>query len=84
MFFTEIILEPMRRFVVKNARKLDNLTIVVLEPIEEPLLFEDEIPSGCIQHIISNLMENGESKEICDMMCDILCNINMNDDISRN
>ena len=84
MFFTEILLEPTRRFVVKNVGKRDNLTIVVLEPIEKPLLFEDEIPSGCIQHIISNLMENGDSKEICDRMCDILCNINMDDDNSRN
>lgn len=74
----------MMKFVVKSVTKQENITVVALEPLNQPLLLENEIPPGCIQHIILTLENNMESKEICDKMCDILCNVNMDDDNSRN
>lgn len=73
----------MLKFVVKSVSKQDELTLVVLEPKEQPLLLEDEIPPGCIQHIISELKENSGSKEACDRVCDILCSVHMDDNTSR-
>ena len=74
----------MLKFVVKSVTKEDdNLIIVVVEPAKQSLLLEDEIPPGCIQHIISSLMENRDSKEDSIRLCDILSNIYMDDDSSR-
>lgn len=54
--------------------------IVIVEPIKGKFTLEDEIPPGCIQHIISSLLTHGnESKEICDNMCRILSRVNMDD-----
>lgn len=74
----------MLKFVVKSVTKQDdNLTVVVVEPVKQSLFLEDEIPPGCIQHIISSLMENRDSKEDSIRLCDILSNIYMEDDSSR-
>lgn len=71
-------------FVVKRVKVEENLTIVVLEPLNQPLFLDKEIPPGCIQHIISTLTSNMNSKETCAKMCDILSEIHMDDDNSRN
>ena len=77
----EILLEPMMKFRVRGITVQDELKIVQVEPVKGRLLLEDEVPPGCIQHIISNLLKDGkESKEICDKMCRILCKVYMNDD----
>lgn len=73
----------MLKFVVKSMAKQDDLTIVVVEPVEQPLLFEDDIPPGCIQHIIYALHENEDSKEDCVRLCNILSNVYMDDYNSR-
>lgn len=80
---TEIILEPMMKFVVKSVKNQEQLDFVVVEPLEQPLLLDEDIPPGCIQHIISALVKNKKSKEECDRVCDILCNINIDDNASR-
>ena len=68
---------------MKEVTKQDSLTIVQLEPQKAPLLLKDEIPPGCIQHIISNLSKYGkESEEQCNRMCEILCKIDLDDDSS--
>lgn len=72
------------RFVIKSVKDQDNFTIVSLEPLNQPLFLEDEIPPGCIQHILSNLLNNIESKDICIKMCKIIRKIHMDDDNSRN
>lgn len=74
----------MLAFVVRDVTKKDNLTVVALEPLDKPPFLEDVVPSGCIQHIKSILMNDVKSKEICSKMCDILCNVYMDDDNSRN
>ena len=69
---------------MKEVTKQDTLTIVQLEPQKVPLLLEDEILPGCIQHIITNLSKHGkESEEQCNKMCEILCKIDLDDDSSR-
>ena len=74
----------MRKYIVVEVTKQDTLTIVRLEPQKVPLLFEDEIPSGCIQHIISNISKHGkESEKACNRMCEMLCGIYLNDDSFR-
>ena len=80
----EVIIEPMRKYTVKEVTKQDTLTIVRLEPQKVPLLLEDGIPPGCIQHIITNLLKHGkESEEQCNRMCEILCKVYMDDYFSR-
>ena len=80
----EVLLEPMMKFKVKEVTRQDPFTIVQLEPLIVPLLLEEEIPAGCIQHIISNLSKHGkESKELCDRICEILCKIDLDNDSSR-
>lgn len=74
----------MASFAVKSVTKQDDLTVVAVEPVKQTLILGDEIPPGCIQHVVSNLLSNASSKEDCNRMCDVLCNINMNDDDSRN
>ena len=69
---------------MKEVTKQGSLTIVQLEPQKAPLLLENEISPGCIQHIISNLSSHGkESEEQCNRMCEVLCNVYMSDDSSR-
>lgn len=83
LFPTEVLLEPMLKFAVKSVSKQDELTLVVLEPVEQPLLLEDSVPPGCIQHIVSELTKNKDSKVACDGICDILCGVYMDDNASR-
>ena len=73
------------KFRVKGVIQQDELKIVQVKPLNgKLLLLEDEIPPGCIQHIISDLLKHGkESKEACDKMCRILCKIHMDDSSSR-
>ena len=72
------------RFRVREVIQQDEFKIVQVEPVKGRLLLEDEIPPGCIQHIISNLMRYGkDSKEACDKMCRILYNVYMGDSSSR-
>ena len=67
-------------FIVRETTEQEGLKIVQIEPMRGIFLLDDEVPLGCIQHIISSLMRYGkESKEICDKMCRILCNIHMDD-----
>ena len=74
----------MLKFVVKKvAKQDDNLTIVVVEPVEQSLLLKDDIPPGCIQHIIYALHENEDSKEDSIRLCNILSNVYMEDYNSR-
>lgn len=73
----------MLKFKVRNVTKKEQL-IVVVEPVEEPLVLSNVIPLGCIQYIICKLKNNINSKEACDTMCDILYDINMDDETSRN
>ena len=73
----------MRKYNVKEITKQNSLTIVQLEPQKTPLLLENEIPPGCIQHIISNLSKHGkETEEQCNRMCEILCKIDLGDNSS--
>ena len=75
----------MRVYTVKAVTKQDTLTIVQLEPEKAPLFLEDEIPSGCLQHIIANLSKHGRTLEgPCNKMCRILCTVHMDDNNSRN
>lgn len=74
----------MSKFTVVDVAEQDHLTKVALELIEKPLLFEDTIPPGCVQHAISSLMNNAGSKEACHKIYNILCDIHMDDDTSRN
>ena len=81
---SEIIVEPMRKYTVKEVTKQDSLKIVQLEPQKFPLLLEDDISPGRIQHIITKLSKHGkESEEQCNKMCEILCKIDLDDDSSR-
>ena len=78
---TEILLEPMMKFKVIEVTKQG---IITVEPVKGGLVLEDEIPPGCIRHIISNFLKHGkESKEACDKMCKILCRVNLDDSSSR-
>ena len=80
----EILLEPMMKFRVKEVTEQDGLKIVQLEPVKGELFLEKEVPPGCTQHIISNLLKHGkESKEFCDKMCRILCRVYLDDSSSR-
>ena len=77
-------MEPMMRLRVRGVLEQEKIKVVQVEPVKDIFLFEDEIPPGCIQHIISGLLKHGkESKEVCDKMCTILCNVYMNDNSSR-
>ena len=72
------------RFRVLGVTQQDHFKVVQLEPQKAPLLLEDEISPGCIQYIISNLLNHGRgSKEVCDKMCKILCKVYMDDYSSR-
>ena len=73
----------MLRFTVKSVTKQDDLTVVVIEPFEQPLLLSDEIHVGCIQHIVSALESGKDSKETRARLCNILNNVYMDDDNSR-
>ena len=74
----------MRKYTVKEVTKQDTLTIVQLEPQKAPLLLENEIPPGCIKHIISNLSRHEKgSEEQCNKICEMLCKIDLDDDSSR-
>ena len=73
----------MLSFTVKSVTEQDDLTIVVVEPLEQSLLLSDEIPAGCIQHIVSALESGKDSKETCVRLCNILSNVYMDDDNSR-
>lgn len=86
MLLIEVLLEPMLKFKVESIIEDEHFTKVVLEPMDklEPLLLEDSIPPGCIQHIISNLMKYKDSEEECNRMCSILCRVYMDDDEFRN
>ena len=81
----EIIMEPMTRVKVNGITEQGEFKIVQVEPVKgEKLLFEDEIPPGCIQHIITNLSKYGkQSKEVCDKLCKVLCKVYMDDCSSR-
>ena len=77
-------MEPMQILFVKAVAIEGSLTIVQVEYLEQPLLFEDEIPPGCVQYIAAELSANGEkSEEVCNKMCKILCSLDMNDRTSR-
>lgn len=80
----EVLLEPMRRYRVTSVTKEDSFDIIQLEPMGSPLFLENEIPGGCIQHIITNILKYGRtSKDLCDKMCNILCRVHMDDADSR-
>ena len=68
---------------MKSVTEQDDLTVVVVEPAEQSLLLSDEIPAGCIQHIVSALKSGKDSKEACVRLCNILSNVYMDDDNSR-
>lgn len=61
----------------------EQFIVVVIEPLEQPLLLEDTVPPGCIQHLIPFLMKNKYSREICDVGCNILKRLEMNDEAFR-
>lgn len=70
----------MRKYKVVSVTKEDSFDIVQLEPMGSPLFLGDEIPAGCTQHIITNIMKYGKTqKPVCDKMCNILCNVHMSD-----
>ena len=72
------------RFRVMEITKQSGFKVVQIEPMKGRLFLEDEIPPGCIQHVISNLLKYGkDSKDACDKMCRILCSVYMNDSSSR-
>ena len=74
----------MQKFLVKAVAVEGPLTIVQVEHLEQPLILENEIPPGCIQHIAAELSANGEkSEEVCNKICRILCSLDMNDRTSR-
>ena len=74
----------MKTYTVKAVTKQDTLTIVQLEPEKAPLLLENEIPSGCTQHIVANLSKDKKhSEDLCNKMCRILCTVHMDDNNSR-
>ena len=74
----------MRTYKIKAITRQDALTIVQLEPEKAPLLLEGDIPSGCTQHIIANLLKYGKtSEELCNKMCRILCTVHMDDNNYR-
>ena len=75
----EVLLEPMLKFTVKDVKEQDGLTFVVVEPLEQSLLLSDEIPTGCIQHIVLALESGKDSKETCARLCNILSNVCMDD-----
>ena len=82
--FLEVIVEPMRKYTVREITKQDSLTVAQLEPQKVPLLLEDKILPGRIQHIISNLSKHGkESEEACNKICEMLYKIDLDDDSSR-
>ena len=84
MLSLEILLEPMMRFRVLGITQQDELKIIQVEPVKGRLPLEDEIPPGCIQHIISSMLKHGkESKDVCDKMCRIICKVHMDDSSSR-
>lgn len=75
----------MRKYKVKGVIKQSSFDIVQLEPMRSPLLLEEEIEPGCIQHIITNIIGQGRySKDLYNRMCCILCCIYMDDSTSRN
>ena len=69
----------MRNYIVKEVTKQGSLTIAQLEPKNSPLLLEDEVPPGCIQHIITNLLKHGNELNQINRICELLCNVHMND-----
>ena len=72
------------KFRIREVTQQGHFKIVQIEPVNGRLLLEDEVPPGCIQHIILNLTKHGkESKEICDKMCRILYKVYMDDYSSR-
>ena len=73
----------MLRFTVKSVTEQDDLTVVVVEPAEQSLLLSDEIPAGCIQHIVSALQNNKDPKDTCSRLCNILSKVHMDDVNSR-
>lgn len=73
----------MLKFKVKSVTNHDKFTYVVVEPLKEPPFLEEVIPSGCIQYIFQELLENKDSKDACCRLCDILCNVFMEDSTSR-
>ena len=73
----------MLKFTVKDVKEQDGLTFVVVEPLEQSLLLSDEIPTGCIQHIVLALESGKDSKETCARLCNILSNVCMDDYNSR-
>ena len=68
---------------MKSVTEQDDLTIVVVEPLEQSLLLSDEIPAGCIQHIVSELDNSSNPKDTCSRLCNILSKVHMDDDNSR-
>ena len=74
----------MRKYNVKEVTPQGSLTIVRLEPQKEKLLLEEEIPPGCIQHIILSLSKHGKvSEDLCNRICKMLCSVYMDDYSSR-
>ena len=70
----------MQKFLVKAVAVEGPLTIVQVEYLVQPLLFEDETPPGCVQYIAAELLLNGKIlKEVCNEICTILCSLDMND-----
>ena len=69
---------------MKEVAQQGSFTIVSLVPQKAQLLLDEEIPPGCIQHIILSLSEHGkESEDWCNRMCKILCSVYMDDYSSR-
>ena len=72
------------RFKVLGVTEQEGLKVVQIEPVKGKFLLEEEIPLGCVQHIILSLLKHGkESKETCDKMCRILCNVYIENNSSR-
>ena len=68
------------KLIVRGVTAQSGLKIVQIEPVKGSLLLEDDIPPGCIKHIVSNLLKHGKgSKDICDKMCQILCDVYLDD-----
>ena len=68
------------KFRVRGVTEESGLKIVQIEPVKGSLLLENDIPPGCIQYIVSNLLKHGKgSKDICDKMCQILCGVYLDD-----
>lgn len=84
MHCTEILLEPMSHFEVTSVSKQSSFTIVRIRALKSTLLLDEEIPPGCIQHIVSGLMKQDKMpRKLCDKLCFVLLKTPLYDSGSR-